>query len=277
MSRNGSFSGCVYLDSNILRVAVEHPEWYRPFFNFLLRNFLRIALSDSLLVELSQASKKHADFNTFFTILPWGKVKSLEKVIDEEVESYPNMRSDALWFCPANLELDNQTVAEWLNSDKVEENQRKQLSYIDKMKRQLNYVKSNFPPSDNGAYTKDQAEVFAWMVTVQWLGGSHSAFMRKLNDKGVLLKAEAFPSIQLYAYYVYYKYYLGNRQPKEFSEFAEMFHLFYFPYCKLIILERGMCKILNKIKSDCKVLDGVEVKNVDWFSETRDDWRSARP
>ena len=91
--------------------------------------------------------------------------------------------------------------------------------------------------------------------------------MKKLNDDGVLLRANAFLSIQLYAYYVYYKYYLDNKIPREVSEFSGLFHLFYFPYCKLIVVERDMCNVLNEIKSDCKVLDGVEVKNADFFSD----------
>jgi hypothetical protein len=267
MSHNCSFSECVYLDTNILSLAVEHSEWYRPFFNFLFRNHLYIAFSDSLLLELSQAARKHADFNTFFTILPWGKVKSFGTVIDEEVKSYPNVRSDPLLVCGANLEVKSQTVAEWLVSDKVREDWRKQQLCVNNMKRQLDYVKSNFPPSTMGVYSKEQAEVFAWMVAVQWLGESHPAFIKKLNDNRVLLKAGAFFSIKLYAYYVYYKYYLGNRQPKELSDFGELFHLFYFPYCKLIILERDMCNILNEIKSNCNVLGGVEVKNVDFFTD----------
>jgi len=129
----------------------------------------------------------------------------------------------------------------------------------------MDSVKSNFPPSTLGRYTKEQADFFVWMVTMQWLRGSHHAFMKKLNADGVLLRAKAFLSIQLYAYYVYYKYYLGNKTPREVSEFGDLFHLFYFPYCNLIVVERDMCNVLNGIKSNCKVLDGVEVKNVDFF------------
>jgi len=102
---------------------------------------------------------------------------------------------------------------------------------------------------------------------MQWLTASHPAFMKKLNDKGVVLKAEAFPSIQLYAYYVYYRCYLDNRKPKGLSELKDLFHLFYFPYCKLLILERDMCEILNKIKSHCKVLSDVEVRNINFFND----------
>jgi hypothetical protein len=267
MSRNCSFSECVYLDTNILSLALEHSEWYRPFFNFLFRNYLQIAFSDSLLLELSQVARKLADFDMFFAILPWTKIRSFETVIEEEVKSYPKKRVEPLMVYPLDLEAGKQTISQLLTSEEIEEARRKQLLYAKAMKRQLDLVRSNFPPSAVGWYTREQARTFAWMITMQWLTASHPAFMKKLNDKGVVLKAEAFPSIQLYAYHVYYRYYLGNRKPKELSEFKDLFHLFYFPYCKLLILERNMCDILNKIKSQCKVLSGVEVRNINFFSD----------
>jgi hypothetical protein len=267
MSGNGSSFGWVYLDPDVLRTVVEHSGWYCSFFNFLFRNRLRIAFSDSLLVELGRVEIKEVDFTRLFAVLPWGKVKNFEKVIDEEVESYPNSRVDSLLFSPERLGARNEAVDDLLVSNRVEEQRKKQLIFVDRMKKHLEYVKAIFPPSRSGVYTKEQAEVFAWMVTVQWLRRIHPDFIGRLNDKKVLLRAEAFRSIKLFAYVVYYKYYLGKRQPKDLTNFGELFHLFYFPYCKLIILGRETWRIVNEIKSDCKALDGVEVKNVDFFQE----------
>lgn len=268
MSQNHSYSGCVYFDTNIISITVEHPEWYRPLFNFLFENNFYIAFSDALLVELSQATRKHDEFNTFFAVLPSAKIKSFEAAIEEEVKSYPKMHTDTLLIWPTNLEFGMQTITSWPIS-KIKEARRKQLLYAKNMKQYLESVKSNFSPSSQGKYNIEQAEIFAWMVTAQWLEGSHPDFMKKLNDNRRLLQAEAFPSIRLFAYYVYYKYYLDNRQPKTLSDFGDLFHMFYFPYCRLIVLERDMCNLLNKIKSHCKMLDGVEVKNVDFFSNNQ--------
>jgi len=269
MSQSYTYPGCVYFDANIISMIVEHPEWYLPLFNFLFENRFCIAVSDALLIALSQATKKHDEFNTFFTLLPSAKIKSFEAVIEEEVKSYPKMRTDNLSLWPANADFGKETITSWLISDKIKEAQRKQLLHAKKMRQCLESVKSNFPPSNLGKYNREQAEIFAWMLTVQWLKESHPNFMKKLNENRRLLKAEAFPSIQLFAYYVYYKYYLDNEQQKALSDFGDLFHLFYFPYCKRIILGRDMFSILNQIKSHCKVLDGVEVSNVDFFSNNQ--------
>jgi predicted nucleic acid-binding protein len=269
MSRSYYHSECVYLDTNIISIIIEHPEWYSRLFNFLFENHFYIAFSDVLLTELSQAKRKHNDFNTLFTILPSAEIKSFETIIEEEVKLYPKTRTDNLLFRSANLELDQQTINRWLSSDETKAVLEKQLLRAKRMRQHLEIVKTNFPPSNQGKYSIGQAEIFAWMVTAQWLKASYPDFMRKLNDNKRLLKAKVFSSIQLFAYYVYYKYYLDNRRPKELSDFGCLFHLFYFPYCKLVVVERGMCTILSKIKLHSKVLDNVEVKTVDFLSNNQ--------
>ena len=170
---------------------------------------------------------------------------------------------------PLNLEAGKQTIAEWLVSDEVGESQKQQLSFAKNMKRYLDSAKSNLPQSKENKYTIEQVRLFTWMVIVQWLTARQPAFMKKLNDDGLVLEAEAFPSIQLYALYAFYKYYLGNGKSKELSEFSNLFHLFHFPYCKLIIVEREMCNILNKIKSHWKLLHDTEVKSIDFFKDPK--------
>jgi len=266
MSQDHSYPDCVYFDKNIISLIVEHSELYRPLFNFLFENHFCIAVSDALLIQLSQETRKQADFNTFFTLLPSDRIKSYEAVIEEEVKSYLEMRADTLSLWSANSAFRNETIASWLISDKIKEAQRKQLLNAKKVKHHLESIRSSFPPSNLGKYKIEQAEIFAWMFTVQWLRGNHPQFICKLNENRHLLKAELFPSIQLFAYYVYYTCFLGNKQPRALSELGDLFNLFYFPYCKLIILERDMCSVLNKIKLHSNMLDGVEVANIDFLN-----------
>jgi hypothetical protein len=269
MSQDHSYPDCVYFDANIISMIVEHSELYRPLFNFLFENHLCIAVSDALLVKLSQETRKQADFNTFFTLLPSAKIKSFEDVVEEEVKAYPKTCTNTLWLFPANSGFGKEAITSWLIPDEVKKDQRKQLLHAKKMKQCLESVKSHFPPSSLGKYNIAQAEIFAWMVTAQWLRGSHPEFMKKLNNDRRLLKAEAFPSIRLFAYYFYYKYYLGIRQPKASYNLGDVFDLFYLPYCKLIVLEPDMSSILNKIKSHSKMLDDVKVTNKDFFNNSQ--------
>lgn len=262
MPQKYSFSRFIYLDTWVFSKLIEEPKGIRPLFDFLTRHDLCIAVSEALLLELSEATRQHADLNTLLTTLPSALIKTSETILDEEVRSYPNRRTDTLLLYPLNIELGRQTITEWLSSDKLNEARRRQKLDAKKMKQRLDSVKFNFPPSKLGKYTKEQAKEFARMITVQWLANTHLDFLRKHKN----IKADVFLSIRLHAYYAYYKYYLDNREPKEPSDFGDLFHLPYLPYCQLAILERDMCNILNKIKSHFKVLNGVVVKDIDFFS-----------
>ena len=276
MPQKYSFSRFIYLDTWVFDRLIKEPKRIRSLFDFLTRHDLSIAVSEALLLELSDALHQHVDLNTLLTMLPSALIKTSETILDEEVRSYPNRRTDTLLLYPLNMELGRQTITEWLSSDKLKEGRRQQRLDAKKMKQRLDYVKSNFPPSKLGKYTKEQAKEFAWMITVQWLASTHPEFLQKLSYD----KADVFLSIQLHAYYVYYKYYLDNREPKKLSDFGDLFHLPYLPYCALAILERDMSNVLNKVKSHYKVLDGVEVKNVDFLNDWKWDlvpWGFVRP
>jgi hypothetical protein len=265
MPQKYSFSRFIYLDTWVFSKLLKEPKKVRPLFDFLISHDLCIAVSEVLLSELCDATHYHTDLNMLLTTLSSALIKTSEAILDEEVISYPNRRTDTLLLYPLNVELGRQTITQWLSSDRLNAARRRQKLDAKKMKQRLDSVKFNFPPSKLGKYTKEQAKEFAWMITVQWLANTHPDFLRKHKN----VKADIFLSIQLHAYYAYYKYYLDNREPKKLSDFGDLFHLPYLPYCTLTILERDMSSILNKIKSHYNLLDGVEVKNVDFFN----DWR----
>jgi len=231
----------------------------------LYGNDLCIAVSRALLLELSDATRKHADLNTFFTVLPSALIKKRETIIEEEVRSYPDRRTDTLLYYPLNTELGKQTITKWLSADGVREGRKQQRLDAQEMKRQLDSVKYNYSPSKSGKYVKEQAKDFAWRITLQWLARAHADFLRHLHNNGLVLGAEVFQSIQFYAYFIYYKYYLGNREPRKMSDFGDLFHLFYLPYCKLAVLEKDMYDILRQIDSGYKILGNMEVKTETQF------------
>lgn len=266
MSQKVSFSRFVYLDTNILSMLVKKPEWCRPLPDVLYRHDLCIAVSGADVIELSETRHLHEDLNTLLTAIPSVLIKPHDKILDEEVRSYPNRRTDTLVLYRLNELLGKQAFAQFLSSPELDA-ARGQLPSAEQMRQILDALKPNFPPSKSGKYAREQAEEFAWGITVQWLTKTHRSWLRRFKDKGSVLKADVFLSVQLFGYALFYKYYLQGRQPKKRSNFVDMMHLATLPYCKLAILEKDMSNILNQIKSHHKVLDGVVVKDVDFFKK----------
>jgi len=266
MSQDISFSRFVYPDTNILGMLAEDLTMWRPLQDFLYRHDLCVAISAAQVAELSEARTLHANLNTLLTAVPSVLIKPPDRILDEEVRSYPHRRTDALVLYYLNALFGKQDFAQFLSSPELAEARRQQKITAKQMRRRFNALKPNFPPSESGKYIWEQAEDFAWINTVQWLADTHLPFLQRFKDKAPDLNAEVFLSVQLFGYAIFYKHYLHGKQP-ELTDFGDMFHLFAIPYCKLAILERDMSNVLNHIKSHHRVLDGVVVKNVDFFHD----------
>ena len=131
-------------------------------------------------------------------------------------------------------------------------------------------LKDNFPPSNTGKYTCEQAGEFANLQVVQWLADCHPEFLastRSLPPEPCKLHTEVFLSVRLYAHVMFYKYYVEQREVKRKSDFGDLLHLFTIPYCDLFITERDLCDILRRIKRNEDTLRSTVVGNMSFFKD----------
>ena len=259
-----TYSKFIYLDTNILSHLCTETELYRPFFDFLTRNDLTIAISAGLLAELSQVTRKHSDLDWLLTMCPSALVKTGEMLVREEVQAHPNYRNETLMLYPLNNLMGSKFLEGYLSSSELVEARRIQLTFAERQEERHEQLKGNFSPTKSGKYTKEQAPEFVWNHTCQWLISQHTTFMKQFTKNIGEFKAEVFLSIQLGSYVQFYKYYLGGRSPK-LSDFGDLFHLASIPYCEMAILERDLCEILRQIKSHGRILENVRVENIDFI------------
>jgi hypothetical protein len=266
MSKEISFSRFTYFDTNILSILAKEPARWRPLQDFLYRDDLCIAVSGAQVAELSSDTRLHQPLNDLLTSVPSVLIKPAHVILDEEVAAHPHRRTDALLQFHLNSLYGKQDFAQYLSSPELAEARREQRQTAHVWMQRLDGLKSNFPLSKSGKYTSAQAYDFAWALTIQQLAGSHNEFMQRFLNDVANFKAELFLSAQIMGYAVFYKYYLAGRTPQD-SDFGDMFHLHAMPYCKLVIVERNMCDVLNQVKRNHQVLDGVVVKNLRFLND----------
>jgi hypothetical protein len=206
--------------------------------------------------------------NVLLTAVPCVLIKTADKILSEEVLSHPQTRKDSLLSYPLNALLGTSSVGEYLSSPALAKARNEQRSTSKQWIERLDSLKSNFPPARSDKYTKQQADEFAWLLTMQELAVEHLEFLKAFKDDVSNLKTDVFLSQRIIGYVVFYKYYLAALKPKA-SDFGDLFHLYDIPYCKLAIVERNMCEILNQIKKNHNVLDGVVIMNKDLLT----DWK----
>jgi hypothetical protein len=267
MPENEIYSRFAYFDTNILSIIANDSTRWRALQDFLYRDKLCLAISGAQVAELSSDTRLHKPLNDFLTAVPSALIKPAHEILDEEVNGHPARRSESLFAYPLNALYGKQDFALYLSSAKLVQARGEQRQTARIWMQHLSELKSNFPESKSGKYTADQASVFAWTLTIQQLSGSHRQFLERFKTDVSKLKTEVLLSAQIMGLAVFYKYYLSGRTPQD-SDFGDMFHLHAMPYCKLVIVERNMCEMLNQIKRKHHVLDGVVVKNLRFL----DDW-----
>jgi len=219
---------------------------------------MAIALATAQVVELSSAKRLHWGLKELLGNLRSVLTKPPDVILEEEVKSYPNRRTNNLTLVHLNTVKGMNIVSQLLSSTKARE---RQLLDAKQMKSQLDIVKANYPKTKIGKYCREQAEGFTWRITFQWLAQTHSSFVKELMDRESEFKAEVFRSIQLFAFYLFYKHYMQEREVR-LTDFGDLFHMATIPYCKLVIVEKDMCNILNQIKSHHKMLGDVEIEDI---------------
>jgi len=261
-----TYSNFIYLDTNILSYLAKHHLKWSFLQKFLIGNDLCIAVSDELFAELHDAKKLHNQLSSLLLFIPSAIIKTGDKIIEEEVKSHPNQRTETLLFCPLN-HLKKDKLMSLFSSKKLEMAREKQLQQAKKMLEVHKKLKPNFPPSNSGKYIKSQDSEFVDNITFQLLLATHIEFLEDFECKFEKLNLKIFLSLKTYAYTIFYKYYLQNREPDKLSDFGDLFHVFYIPYCKIAIMERDLCNVLNQIKQNSDILNDVEIRNINFFKK----------
>lgn len=263
-----SFSRFIYLDTCVFAELVKKQNLIRPFFDFIVQNDLCIAVSQALWIELSPKKETYQIINTILTLLPSAVIKKQDELLDKEVKSHPNMYNATLLKSPLNQLMGTQFIQKKLSSFRTTIARREMLQYSSLMNQKLDQLKPNFPPLKSGKYSLNSAELFAEQIVFRWISTEYPLFVNQFKENMSAFNSDVFKSLKIFAYYVYYKYYNQNKTVSK-SDFADLFHLYCMPYCHFAIVERDMCHILNQIKSRNRILNGVIVKNMEFFNEIK--------
>jgi len=264
-----SFSNFAYFDTNIILEIAKNKLLWKDLYTFLKQNDLTMGLSTGQIAEIADAKKLHQPLVGLFLSVPTALLKIWDEIVNEEIESHPNERSKTLMMYPLNAIIAETNgidkLFDFLSSDDLANARSQQKTLATQMIPRHQQLKKNFPPSKTGKYEKEQASSFADSLVIQMLANINRQFLIDINKDISLLHLEVFKSIRTYAYLLFYKYYLGNREPSRPSDFGDLGHLFYLPYCRLIVMERDLCAILNQIKQNEDVLENSIIKNIEFL------------
>jgi len=266
-----TFSRFVYFDTNIISHLAKNKHLWPKLFDFLTQNDLTLGVSGAQVSELSDAKSLHQILAEMFVLIPSATVKTWDVILTEEVNAHPQKRTVSLLGYPLNallLEPDGvQKLQDFLASKKLNRARKDQLCHARQSAKRHTKLKGNFPPTKTGKYAREQADEFASMQVMQWLGDTHRDFIKGFQRNIESFHPEIFLSVRLFAHVIFYKYYLGQREPNKISDFGDLAHLFVIPYCELAVMERDLCNVLNQIKRNQDTLTSTVIRDIDFFED----------
>ncbi len=264
-----TFSRFAYFDTNILSQLAKDRNLWPGLAAYLLDNDLTLALG-SQAAELSDVPRLHDALSNMLVSVPAAVIKTWDTVLDEELAAHPGRRADTLLAYPLNALIIEEggpaKLWDFLSSHGLSQARQGQREAASHLPARLALLKSNFPPASDGKYKKEQAPLFAFALTIQWLSAQpqHRRFLQQYTADVTQFRDTVFKSVRLHAYVIYYKYYLGGRTPEP-SDFGDLSHLYALPYCPIVVVERDMANVLRQVQRHDDVLSSTEVLDIDFL------------
>lgn len=270
MSNIVTYSQFIYLDTNIFGYLVEREKLWNKLARYCEINDLVVAVSEANLSELSDVKHMHKDLTRLMLSLPSALIRAGDNIVQLEVTAYPyKLESSLILLYPlknALLEQDGaEKIERFLSSPLLKQAREDQLKHAKLMPNILESAKKKNKPSTGSRYTSQDAEEYASFGVLYVLARDHRKFLENLGTAPDVFPDTTFQSLRLHFLGIFYKYYLWRQTPQKRSDFVDLWHLYHIPYCKMVIVERELCKVLKHIKHDHPTLLSTDIFDIDFI------------
>lgn len=259
-----------FLDTNVWSSLASSPNCLNNFLPWLKTNNAIAALSSFTMFELSRVSQLHQTIDNLLTAAASRIYIPLfyDELSDLEMLNYPN-DVELLW-CPITnfVENSNAIFLSTISKDPRFVNKRQEFLDFGYTKfMNLEAFKKNFPLEDeNGKYSEDNAELFAWATTLDFLLRYFPNVLLPFKGNLKAFDTSKLKSLYLRGQFLYFKYYVHGQSPDK-SDFMDFAHTCYLPYVDAYVTERNVLNVLSHMKSAGKKLPKCELLHVRSFVE----------
>ena len=121
----------------------------------------------------------------------------------------------------------------------------------------LERFKKNFPAAEDGSFSTEQADLFAWSNTVDFLARYFHDFLIPFKGNASSLDTRKLASVHMRSLFLFYKYYIHGQSPAQ-SDFMDFAHVSYAPYVDYYVTERNAANVLRHIAASNNMISNTE-------------------
>ncbi|MDR3594564.1 hypothetical protein [Clostridium sp.] len=209
-----------------------------------------VCFSDETIKELIRSPIIFNEFIEIFSYFPSLILKPFGMLMDEEIQNYDIQKEIDPVLMILNQSLwdgEKTDLKKIINSkfskEFLEKNQKDQMDALDGI---LDKRQGYLPAGKQ--YTLNEIDTFIELITwQQLLFQRHSWFLERANMKPAI-KAEKFPSIQIFCSLVFYKFYMDNKRKAKLSDIPDLFIASSYPYIDEVITEKNQVEMVRQIQ-----------------------------
>lgn len=239
------------LDTNVWSAIASSDRALNSFLPWLEENDAIAALSMFTIFELSRAGHKHKELDQLLTSAAQRIYIPLlyDELSDLEMSSYPN-DVELLWNHITDYFKHDKVmiIAEISTDPRFVDKRQEFLEFGYRKFMNLESLKDNFPLSDDdGKFSVDSAETFAWANTLDYLLRDFPEYLLPFKGNLGAFDTSKLKSIYLRSLFLYFKYYVHGQTPNK-SDFMDFANLSYVPYVDVYVTERNALNTLSHMK-----------------------------
>jgi hypothetical protein len=249
-----------FLDTCVWSELVQSEKARCGFQAYFETENLLAGLSIFTIFELSRAGKLKHDLDRLFYSMRTNVWIPLlyDELFRLELDNYP-AKVSMLWM-PLSLITDEdnpEVLTKLANDSRFTSKRDEYLEFGDTEFMTLEKFKNNFSPSENGTYTTEQAQFFAWCNTVDFLGRQFRDFLIPFKDNAPSLDTSKLASIHMRGLFLFYKYYIHGQSPTR-SDFMDFAHISYAPYVNYYVTEKNVANVLKHIQTSGNMISDTK-------------------
>lgn len=240
-----------FLDTNVWSSLSASDEATRGLLPWLQENQAIAALSLFTAFELSRAEHIHVDIDEVISAAaPRIYIPLLyDELSDLEMKNYPEP-VQLLWNPIERFRESNGVrFISRISSNSIFLSKRQELLQFGQTRfMELEDLKENFPLDEDGEYSQDHAETFAWATTLDFLLRHFPHFLLQFKGRLEEFDSSRLKSLHLRGLFLYVKYYVHGQSPGE-SDFMDFAHVSYLPYVQGYVTERNVLNVLSHVST----------------------------
>jgi hypothetical protein len=239
------------LDTNVWSALATSPEAVAGFPHWLDQTGSIAGLAIFSVFELSRASRLHDEVDGLLTSAASRVFIPLlyDELASLEMSNYPD-DVELLWNPLSSFEEAHgvRFLSAIARDSRFVDKRQEYLEFGHSRFMNLEALKENFPLDEYGTFSPDDAELFAWANTLDFLLRYFPRFLLPFKGNLQAFDTKKLKSVHVRSLFLYFKYYVHGQSPTE-SDFMDFAHVSYLPYVDTYVTERNVLNVLTHMRS----------------------------